>query len=145
MRNLRVAVLVSLLSLLGCKAHSKPAGPTAYDRLQTIPPADPAKFANVRDYKSWKNPYLMVRKDSVGLLDPANSEQHVLKVEQLPDALANLPASAWPYGRAVAVMEEKVKTADDQVLIRKNRGIVAGTLEGANISINWVPAPSAVP
>jgi hypothetical protein len=141
MRSSRLAIaVIGAGTLLGCSGSSaKPAsGPGASFSLQSIAPADPAKFGAVHDYKSWRNPYLIVRADGVGLLDLANNEQHLLKCEELPDALAHLPASAWPYGRVVAVAEDSAKSPADQVLIRKNRGIVAGTLEGLHIVINWV-------
>jgi len=136
------ALAVSIATLLSCSANSPKLAPeaSAYARLQTIPAADPAKFGNVRDYKSWRNPYVIIRKDGVGLLDLANNEQRLLKVEELPDALARLSPSAWPYGRVVAVAEDSVRSPGDDVLIRKNRGIVAGTLESLHILVNWVPS-----
>ena len=136
------ALAVSIAALLSCSANSPKPAPeaSAYARLQTIPAADPAKFGNVRDYKSWRNPYVIIRKDGVGLLDLANNEQRLLKVEELPDALARLSQSAWPYGRVVAVAEDSVSSPGDDVLIRKNRGIVAGTLESLHILVNWVPS-----
>jgi hypothetical protein len=143
MRHLRLAVLATGATILiGCSANSAKPAPeaSAYLRLQALPPADPAKFANVHDYKSWRNPYLMVRKDGVALLDFSNNEERLLKFEELPDALARLSVSAWPYGRVVAVIEDRAKVPDDQALIRKNRGIVAGTLESMHILINWVPS-----
>lgn len=127
--------------LLGCAAKSTPAPQVnAYTRLQSIPAADPAKFGGVRDFKSWRNPYLMIGKDGVSLLDVANNEEHLLKFAEIPDALARLSPSAWPYGRVVAVAEDKSVVATDEALIRKNRGIVAGTLDDLHILINWVPS-----
>lgn len=143
MRYLRLSALaVSVTVLLSCRANSPKPAPqaNAYARLQSIPPADPAKFGNVHDYKSWRNPYLIIRKDGVGLLDLANNEQRLLKLDELPDVLARLSSSAWPYGRVVAVAEDSVRSPGDDVLIRKNRGIVAGTLESLQILINWVPS-----
>ena len=141
MKRLRLCALaVSVVTLLSCRANSPKPAPqaSAYVRLQAIPPADPAKFGSVRDYKSWRNPYLIIRKDGVGLLDLANNEQHLVNPNELPEALARLSPSAWPYGRIVAVAEDRATSPDDDVLIRKNRGIVAGTLESLHILINWV-------
>lgn len=143
MRYLRLGVLaVIVTALLSCSANSSKPAPQAspYVRLQAIPPADPAKFGNVHDYKSWRNPYLMVQRNGVSLLDVSNNEEHQLKLEELSDALARLSPSAWPYGRVAAVTEERATSPDDDVLIRKNRGIVAGTLESLQIVINWVPS-----
>ncbi len=110
-------------------------------RIQQIPPADPQKYAGMRDMKAWRNPYLIIRPDGVGLLDPGNNEQRLLKPDELLNALAALPASAWPYGRVVVVTENPLTSSEEQrVAIRRNKGIVAGTLESTNILINWVPS-----
>ena len=111
-------------------------------RIQQIPPADPKKYREVSgDYRNWQNPYLIIRKDGVGLLDVANDEQRLIKLEDLTQALAQLPPSAWPYGRVVAVQENGVRATGDDVLIRKNRGIALGTLEGLHILVSLGPPP----
>jgi hypothetical protein len=142
MRYLRLSVLAVLATvLLGCAAKSNPASQVdAYTRLQSIPAADPAKFGSVRDFKSWRNPYLMIGKDGASLLDVSNNEEHLLKFDEVPGALARLSPSAWPYGRVVAVAEDKPTGTGDEALIRRNRGVVAGTLESLHILIDWVPA-----
>jgi len=91
--------------------------------------------------KKWRNPYLIIRTDGVGLLDPADNAEILLKPEELLDQLAQLPASAWPYGRVVAVAENSTrKSEQDGVAIRRNKGIIGGILESAQIAIEWVPA-----
>jgi len=40
----------------------------------------------------------------------------------------------------VAVTENAVKVAGDDVPIRKNRAIVAGTLESLHVLIRWIPS-----
>lgn len=109
-------------------------------RIQQIPAADPQKYLGLHDLKNWQNPYLIVKPEGVALLDVANHEEHLLKPEELPEALANLPQSAWPYGRIVVVSDPAAVSANDLVPIRRNRGIVAGTLESMHILINWVPS-----
>lgn len=142
MRHLRFSLLSLIaLTLVGCA--KPPSAAPAIDfaaRLQSIPSADPAKFGNAHDFKSWQNPYLVIGKDGVSMLDFAHNEQRSLKLEELPQALAGLPPSAWPYGRVVALAEDKPSAPDDDVRIRKNRGVVAGTLESLHILINWVPS-----
>ena len=91
--------------------------------------------------RSWQNPYLIVRTDGIGVLDAANHEQRVIKPDELPQVLAQLPASSWPYGRVVAVAEVGVAGSEDErVLLRKNRALVAGTLQSMQVLINWVPS-----
>ena len=136
------ALAIAAVVIVSC---SRPVTETATAtspeaRIQQIPPADPQKYAGMRNMKDWRNPYLIIRADGVGLLDPANREEQLLKPEELPQALAKLPASAWPYGRVVAAAENSVRASGEDVLIRKNRGIVAGTLESMHVLINWVPS-----
>ena len=147
MRFRRLSVLVVAVgSIVACTRPSqiaeKPvtaASPEA--RIQQIPPADPQKYAASRDTKTWRNPYLIVKKDGIWLLDAENNEERLLKSDRLLDELAALPASAWPYGRVVAVQEIGITGSDqDKIALRKNRAILAGTLESAKVLINWLPA-----
>jgi len=146
MKYLRRSALAVVLALVASCAKpprapdeaATAASPEA--RIQQIPPADPQKYAGMRDMKAWRNPYLIIRVDGVGLLDPANNEQHLLKPDEVLDALAALPATAWPYGRVVVVTENPLTNSEEQkVAIRRNKGIVAGTLESVHILI-WVPS-----
>ena len=70
----------------------------------------------------------------------ANEEQ-ILQPGEVLNALARLPASAWPYGRAVAILVEEKPTVSesDKVAIRRSRGIVEGDLQSAHVAINWIP------
>jgi len=91
--------------------------------------------------KAWRNPYLIVRIDGVGLLDVSNNEQQIVNPDKLSEALAKLPASAWPYGRVVAIQEiDAASSTEDKVKLRRNRALVAGTLESMQVLINWVPS-----
>jgi hypothetical protein len=147
MRRLRLSALaMSLAVLVSC---SKPPGTPADGatvlnpeaRIQQIPLADPQKYGGMRDMKAWRNPYLIIRVDGVGLLDVANNEQQIVNPDKLSDALAMLPASAWPYGRVVAIQEISVaNSAEDKAKLRKNRALVAGALESMQVLINWVPS-----
>lgn len=137
-------LLCSLLALAACASHGTP-DPSAQQaaasaRIQAIPAADPAKYHGVRG-KSWRNPYLIVKPDGVALLDVDNNLEHIMKPGELAARLAELPASAWPYGRVVAVTESAAAKSDyDKAEMRKNRAIVAGTLESMQVIINWIPS-----
>jgi|SRR5579863_6078921 len=139
-----IPLLVTVAVLASCaKPPQSPdamAATTPEARLQEIPPADSQKYADMRDMKAWRNPYLVVRVDGVALLDVTNNEQQIVNPDKLLEALARLPASAWPYGRVVAIQE--ISTAgseDDKARLRKNRALVAGSLESVKVLINWVP------
>jgi hypothetical protein len=112
---------------------------TAAARVMAIPATTPEKYRSMIDKKGWQNPYLIIKTNGVALLDTENHEERILKPGELTQALGNLPASAWPYGRVVAVTENNVKVTGDDVPIRKNRALVAGTLESLHVLINWIP------
>jgi hypothetical protein len=141
----RLAVLATLAVLLiSCSA---PQGPdtaaleaSAAARILAIPPASPEKYRGMIDMKGWQNPYLIIKADGVALLDTGNHEERLLKPAEVTQALAKLPPSAWPYGRVVAVTENGVRAAGDDVPIRKNRAMVAGALETLHVLINWIPS-----
>jgi hypothetical protein len=141
-----IALMTIVASLLSCSAAPKDPDPAALEaraaaRIQAIPPATPEKYRGMRDMKGWRNPYLIVRADGVALLDPDDHLERVFKAEELTQELGKLPASAWPYGRVVAVTENGVAASGDMlVLMRKNRAIVAGTLESMQVLINWIPS-----
>jgi hypothetical protein len=146
---MRFRCLSVLAMALGCViACSRPSQITGTSvaaaspevRLQQIPSADPEKSSGARDTKAWRNPYLMVKSDGIWLVDLANNEERPVKSDQLLDALAGLPASAWPYGRVVAVQEIGGGSEEDRIAIRRNRAILAGTLESAKVLIQWLPS-----
>jgi hypothetical protein len=139
-----VAVLISTmtLSLAACSRQQPQPRPDAATLLQSIAPADPAKYPSTKETGHWSNPYLVIRPDGVGLLTSVTAnEEQILKPEEVLNALARVPASAWPYGRAVAILVEEKRTASeaDKVALRRSRGIVAGDLEGAHVAIQWIP------
>jgi hypothetical protein len=146
MRGVTLLLLV-LLSLCAACSGPRKAPDTetlaaaASAKLQSIPAADPQKYRALKGMKNWRNPYLTVSGDSIALLDPEDSEQRPLKPDEVLTTLAALPASAWPYGRVVALAEEASSGGEEQrIAVRRNKGIVAGTLEGAHIEIVSVPA-----
>ena len=140
------AVAVSLAMFASCAKPPRAPEETAAAispeaRIQQIPSADSSKYAAVRDMKTWRNPYLIVRVDGVGLLDVSNNEQQILDPDKLAEALAKLPMSAWPYGRVVAIQEiSAASSEEDKAKLRKNRALAAGALESMKVLINWVPS-----
>ncbi|MGA8736495.1 MAG: hypothetical protein WB558_21420 [Terriglobales bacterium] len=134
-----VAMFASCAKPPNAPAQAASVSPEA--RIQQIPPADPQKYTTLKDMKAWRNPYLIVRLDGVGLLDVSNNEQQIVDPDKLPEALAKLPASAWPYGRVVAIQEISADASDqDHATLLKNRALVAGSLESMHVDIYWVPS-----
>jgi hypothetical protein len=134
--------LLGLLLFCSCQPPSKAGVSVASveSRIRAIPDPDSTKYEKGQSSKTWQNPFLIIRKDAVALLDVGNNEERLLKPVDVLNALAELPASAWPYGRIVAVAESNVSSDQDRLQVRRNRGIVAGTLESAHIFIHWVSA-----
>ena len=136
-------VFVLGASLIACSRQSSPLPPDPATLLHSIAPADASKYPPLEEAKHWGNPYLVIRTDRVALLTgvAANQEQ-ILKPDEVLNALAQLPASAWPYGRAVVVhVDQKAAVLEpDKIALRRNRGIVEGELEGAQVAIRWIPS-----
>src|ERR1700691_5776742 len=129
-------------SLAACSRQNAPPPPDAAILLQAIAAADPTKYPSPRESRHWGNPYLVIRPDCVGLLSGvAANEEQILKPEEVLRALVRLPASAWPYGRAVAILvDEKTSSSEqDKIALRRTRGIVEGDLQSAHVAINWIP------
>lgn len=89
----------------------------------------------------WKNPYLVVREDGIGIVDLSNREIRMLKPEEIPAELASLPSSAWPYGRVVLIAPAKPKdpSAETKVRLRENRALLLGTLKELDVQYQEVP------
>lgn len=134
-------ILLAGISSVACSREPAAQPPPPEVMLQAIPAADSAKVDRIHDMKTWRNPYLIVRPDGVALLDAADNAEIVLKPGELLPALAALPASNWPYGRVVAAAENSAKASEqDSIAIRRNKGIIGGILEGAHITVKWVPS-----
>jgi hypothetical protein len=134
---LRLTALLLLMMLsVSCTGPANGSAPNP--RLQSVPAADAQVYKKV-NLKAWKNPYVIVRSDGVGLLDVTNNEEHILKMDELPEALAKLPASAWPYGRVVALADDRSPAAD-KARIRDNKATIASMLHSSQVEIEWVPS-----
>ena len=144
MKFVQTTVVVRMLPLVllglfaGCERPEAPTSLSATPAaLRSIPDPDPSKYSNLRDLKKWQNPQLIVRQDGIGLVDLGNHEIHILQPEQVPAELASLPQSAWPYGRVVLVTEAVLKDPSDPMKadLRRNRGLLVGTLKTMNVQI----------
>jgi hypothetical protein len=127
--------------MLACAPQQKSPVPDPAVLLLSVSPADPAKYEHIADMRKWRNPYMILRADGVAYFDTADSAEIHLKPEEILAMLARLPASAWPYGRVVAISATAVKGSEqDAVALRRMKGIVGGILEGAHITVDWVPS-----
>ena len=127
---------------IACSRQSTPP-PTPAALLQAISPADPARYPAQHEGKHWANPYLVVRPQNIALLTSVNpNEEQILKPEEVLNTLAHFPASAWPYGRVVAIfLDDKPGSSEaDKTALRRERGIVEGDLRSAAVAIYWINA-----
>lgn len=133
-----------LNGLSACTRQAEQPPPDASAILLKIPTADAAKFNSPQQAKNWPNPYLIVRPDGARLLSSAApNEEQKLKPEEVLDALAQVPTSAWPDGRVVAILvqEQPGISDEDKIALRRNRGVMAGELKSAQVEIRWIPSP----
>lgn len=137
LRTLFVLILCAFAT--ACQQEA-PAAADPTVTLRAIPTAEPTQYSRIQDMKNWRNPYLIVKADGVALFDVADNAEITVKPEDLLATLAKLPASDWPYGRVVAVAENAKRASEqDAVAIRRNKGLVGGILQGAQVVVKWVP------
>ena len=112
---------------------------TERQELEQIPPPAKNRYMGIHTRESWGNPFLIVGKKTVtlrvtypeapqsnlapgNLMHPANARKRELelRLSDLPEALAAIPEDSWPYGRVVAVEEDRVEARADRVQVRRN-------------------------
>jgi len=103
-----------------------------------IPPADPSKYREVRDYLDWKNPYLLVKADGIEFVRGASG--HSVAVDSVPAILDDLPKSAWPFGLIVAVQEAGLRGVTDTPRINANRDKLLRLLKGMGVAVFLWPS-----
>lgn len=133
-----IAILLLTLGLVACTGSAQGPEEAAAAQIQTIAAAQPTAYKSV-DLKAWRNPYLIVKTQGIGLLDVTNSEEHLITFQELPQRLAQLPASAWPYGRVVALADDRSPAAD-KTRIHDNKAKIAALLHSMQVDIQWVPS-----
>lgn len=143
---LGIVSLALLVLLAGCSKPPQPVSDTANATpkttgLESISPPNRSKYPPFQDMRGWKNPYFVVRDDGIGFVDLSNREVHILTPEQIPAELVSLGSDAWPYGRVVLVTEAAPKSSTDaaKAEIRKNRGLLMGTLKELDVAVQEAP------
>jgi hypothetical protein len=139
-----IAAAVLLAALVACSKPPQTETATETPQstgLESIPMPNPSLYPSLSDMRSWKNPYLVVREDGIGIVDLSNREIHVLKPEEVPAELVSLSSSAWPYGRVVLVAQAVPQNPSDQTKadLRKNRALLLGTLKQLDVQFREAP------
>lgn len=108
--------------------------------LEEIPPPAKARYMAIHTKSSWDNPFLVVAATTVSLrvmnpapprsgiipggdmMQPVSARKNILelRLSDLPEALASVPGSDWPYGRVIAVEEDPSEVRANRVQVRRN-------------------------
>lgn len=123
--------------------HKAQAAATLRDQqraqLASIPLPTKSMYVDIREVGAWANPFLSVEAESLDLrvnvedsnlgpvgdgtmLRPAAARRQELQLRpsDLAEAVIALPASAWRYGRVIAVAEAPGASPKDRPKIRRN-------------------------
>ena len=111
----------------------------ARPEIAQVPLPSKTRYLTVHTRAGWENPFVTVDADTLqlrithpdanpapagegALLRPAAARREVLtiRLNDLPNALAALPESAWPYGRVIAVEEMPASSPALRPKIRRN-------------------------
>jgi hypothetical protein len=122
--------------------------------LESIPPPSKTTYMAIHTRQSWSNPFLIVSASTVNLsilmpdngpagspgsevLRPLAARRRVLdlRLSDLPEALAALPADTWPYGRVIAVEEDPLAQKPDRAQVRRSEETTMQTLNDLGVVI----------
>lgn len=126
--------------------------------LEKIPPPTKSRYIDVHSIESWENPFLSVGVNTIkmrvimadanpstvgqgGMLRPQSARRQELEI-RIPDltkALTSLPASAWPYGRVIAVAETATTEKKQRPQIRRNVELVIQQLTDLGVVVDEWP------
>jgi hypothetical protein len=90
--------------------------------------------------EDWKNPYLVVGPGSIEVIAsgiPAG--RRTVAPTALRRTLVDLPVTAWPYGRVVAVQETGPRNLGDDKPIRDNFYATLAMLKTLRVTIETWP------
>ena len=128
-------------------------------QLDQIPLPTKSLYIGVHEPSQWSNPFLSVGPDTIdlrvivgdestnpggqsSLLRPeaARRQELQLRPEDLDNAIVAIPASAWHYGRVVAVAESPEAAAADRAKVRRNVEFTIKRLNDLGIVVEEWPS-----
>ena len=130
-------------------ASALAGGPIQNDSVQAgrlnarIGPANPQRYKSIHDAKDWKNPILVIRQDGIEVISKGlPSGQRTVASTDLQRTLIDLPVTAWPYGRVVAVQDIGLRAADlsDEQPIAHNRNVTLAILKTLQVTVERWPS-----
>lgn len=125
---------------------------TRREQMEMIPPPSKNRFLAIRSLDAWQNPYLIVQAGMLelhvtvgdantspmglgGMLRPVGARRQELNIDlnNLGEAVASIPQSAWPYGRVIAIAEATKTPASMLPTVRRNLELAIGTLSDLGV------------
>jgi len=108
-----------------------------------IGPPNPQRYKSINDAKKWQNPILVIRADGIQVISKGlPSGERMVAPTDLRRTLIDLPATAWPYGRVVAVQDIGLHPADlsDGPAIANNRSVTLAILKTLEVTAEGWPS-----
>ena len=136
-----IAIIVLSLAVSGTTA-SMQSGTSEGARLDPrIKPAATQRYKAVRDARKWDNPYLMVGPDHIVVRAKGLAGLKIVPADALEQTLLELPVTAWPYGKVVAVQEngDRADKSDDKP-IADNVAAARATLKKLGVTFDKWPS-----
>jgi len=128
-------------------------------QLEQIPLPTKSLYVDIHDRSQWANPFLSVGPTTIPLrilwtaatpstvgegtlLRPqaARRQELQLRPEELAQAVADIPPSAWRYGRVIAVAELPSASPKDRPKVRRNVEAAIQQLNDLGIVVEEWPA-----
>jgi len=133
----------SILQALAASALVGSSNAIGQDLDTRIPVARPDTYADIRDGKDWKNPFLTFMPYGIAVRSDALPEGRVtVPLEELRGVLAALPTGAWPYGRVVVASDSSILgSLSDLEPIRRNREAALEVLEALGVRVDLWASP----
>jgi hypothetical protein len=131
---------------------------TQRTQLEQIPLPTKSLYIDVHDAAAWSNPFLSVGSEMLtlrillpdanpspagqgSLLRPeaARRQELQLRLSDLDNAIAAIPAGAWHYGRVIAVAESPAAPPKDRPKVRRNLEAVIRQLNDLGVVVEEWP------
>lgn len=143
--------------------HQAQATATELDQeraeLEQIPLPTKSLYVDVHDPAQWENPFLSVGADTLTLRillpdenpspvgqgtmlrpEAARRQQLEVRLSDLDQAVAAIPAGAWRYGRVIAVAESSSAAPKDRPKVRRNVEAVIRQLNDLGVVVEEWPS-----
>jgi hypothetical protein len=127
--------------------------------LEQIPVPTKSLYIDVHEPAQWANPFLAVGPETItlrivnadanpspvgegSLLRPvaARRQELELRPSDLAKAVAAIPATAWPYGRVIAVAESPEAPRKERIQVRRNEEAAIRQLNDLGVVVEEWPS-----